>query len=80
MKVTIEKDDGEIEVFQNVTDLYIALRQLKPIKEKNSEPALLPETRSYSWGSNLRELVKEITQSVIELQNFLRGSTNGSSS
>jgi transcriptional regulator with AAA-type ATPase domain len=37
-------------------------------------------TKSYSWGGNVRELIKEVQQSLIELQDFLRGQRNGGSS
>lgn len=77
MKITIEKDDKSKEVFDNVTDAYIAVRQLKPmISEDNKNTAFLPETRSYSWGDNVRELVKEIQQSIIELQDILKNLIN----
>jgi hypothetical protein len=72
MKLEITKDDGKKEVFQNITDLYIAVRQLQPMMNKKQEQAILPETRSFSYGDNVRELTKEITQSLVELQDYLR--------
>lgn len=72
MKITIEHDDGKKETFQSVTDAYLAIRQLQPMQEKKKDIALLPETRSYSWGVNLRELVKEVRQSLEELNEILR--------
>jgi len=72
MKITIEHDDGKTQVFQNVTDAYVCVRQLEPMRS-TTKFAILPETRSYSWGSNMRELVKELTQSLTELQDYLRG-------
>lgn len=81
MKIVVELDSGKTETYNNVTDAYVCVRQLEPVytdKDQKiiSKMAFLPETRSYSWGANARELVKEIRQSLEELQNFLnRGST-----
>lgn len=77
MKLTIEKDDGTEEVHQNVTDYYLAVRKLEPMMDSSNELALLPETRSFSYGSNLREVAKEVAQSLVEIQDFLRESRNG---
>lgn len=82
MKITIEKDNGTKEVFQNVTDLYLAVRQKEPVfayKDMNQVDSIV-QVRSYSWGENLRELVKELQQSLVELQDFLREKRNGGSS
>lgn len=76
MKITIDLDDGKKQVFQNVTDAYLAVRQLEPMQNKKGKSALLPETRSFSWGANLRELVKEIRQSIVELDDVLKGIQN----
>jgi hypothetical protein len=73
MRVTIEKDNGETEVFQNITDLYIAYRQEVPVYDVECKFDYIPQVRSHSWGSNVRELVKEVQQSLVELQDFLRG-------
>jgi transcriptional regulator with PAS, ATPase and Fis domain len=81
MRVTVEKDNGETEVFQNITDLYIAYRQ--EVKVTSMAERLLnviAQTRSHSWGGNVRELVKELQQSLVELQEFLRGHQHGGSS
>lgn len=64
-------EDGKEVVFQNITDLYIAVRQSKHVSVLK-DTAVIIETTSHSWGSNVRELVKEIAQSQIELQDFLR--------
>lgn len=72
MKITIEHDDGKKEVYQYVTDAYLAVRQLEPMQSKQGQPAVLPETRSYSWGANLRELVKEVRQSIFEMEDTLK--------
>ncbi len=83
MKLTIEHDDGRSpEVFQYVTDLYIVVRQKEPVlawKDKKQVDSVI-RTRSFSWGSDVRELVKELQQSLVELQDFLRGQRNGGSS
>lgn len=71
MIIRVFDDLGEETVFQDVTDLYIAVRQQKPVQKKGSL-AVLPETTSFSWGANLRELVKEVQQSLVELQDFLK--------
>lgn len=81
MKITIERDDGETEVFQRVTDLYIAYRHrdLKYNKSERTIQEIGTETRSHSWGNNVRELVKEIQQSLVELQEFLKEQRHGGS-
>jgi hypothetical protein len=71
MKITIELDDAETLVFQNITDYYIAVRQLEPYSDSKGLYSL-PETKSFSRGGNVRELVKELSQSLIELQDFLK--------
>lgn len=71
MKITIEQDDGEKQVFEKVTDAYLAFRSLTDIATKNKKLGVEVTTRSYSWGNNLRDIVKEIHQSEIELQQLL---------
>ena len=79
MKVTIQQDDGTAIVYRDVTDVYVAVRQLESVKSaKDDLPALLPVTTSRSWGGNVRELVKEVQQSLVELQDYLRGVRDGS--
>ena len=77
MKITIEKNDGEIEVHQDITDLYIATRQLVPGIGRDQRLIEMCIPHSYSWGPNVRELVKEITQSLIELQEYLKEHRHG---
>jgi cob(I)alamin adenosyltransferase len=72
MKLTIEHDNGKTEVFQDVTDIYLACRTLKSIGTDSTLLSGIPEIRSYSWGNLLRELTKEVQQSLIELQDELR--------
>jgi len=76
MKITIELKDGEEVVFNNLTDLYVAYRAVEP-QELRGEFYLTPDVRSYSWGSNTRELIKELAQSLVELQDIHK---NGSRS
>lgn len=78
MKITVQHDDGKVEVFQNITDAYLCVRQLDPVKPRDGDIAMLPQTRGYSWGGNVRELVKEITQAIVELQELLRRASAGS--
>lgn len=81
MRVTVEKDNGETEVFQHLTDVYIAYRQQERVADKDNLAIVLKtSSRSYSWGSEIRELVKEVQQSLNELQDFLRGQRNGNPS
>jgi hypothetical protein len=70
MKITVEDDDDKVTEYRNVTDIYFAIRQLEPMVAKDEEKlAVLPETRSFSLTSgHLRELVKEMRQSIIELE------------
>ena len=74
MKITIEHEDGKVEVFQDVLDLYLAVRHIVPFMKSTDENALPVQTlvtRSYSWGVNMRELLKELRQSTVELEKFL---------
>jgi transcriptional regulator with PAS, ATPase and Fis domain len=71
MKITIEHNDGKETVFEQATDLYVCVRLLESAQEEDGRPLVLPETRSFSWGGNVRELVKELRQSVVELEHFL---------
>lgn len=72
MRIIIEHDDGrDNEIFDNVTDLFVAVRQIitGTVQDK---PAFVNETRSHSWGPHVRELTKEVQQALVELQDFLR--------
>ena len=80
MKISIEFDDGKGVTYEDVTDAYLAVRQQKPAANKRGEFALLSETRSFSWGGNIRELAKELAQSQIELQEILKEQKHGGSS
>jgi hypothetical protein len=76
MTVTIVSDEGKKVVYQKVTDLYVAVRQEV---QSSRDSKLVHElvTSSQSWGPNVRELVKEVQQSLVELQDFLRSYRNG---
>jgi hypothetical protein len=71
MKITVEKDDGTVQTFDEVTDAYLSLRQAHPMMGDKGMAVEL-QTRSYSWGSNLREIAKELAQSLVEIQSILR--------
>lgn len=77
MKIVLELDDGTKEIHQNVTDYYLAVRKLEPMIGSENDMATLPETRSFSYGSNLREVAKEVAQSLVEIQEFLREQRRG---
>lgn len=79
MKLVLTRDDGSTEVFQDITDLYIAVRQETP-RTDGRTAWYVPSMRSYSWGGNFRELIKEVNQSLIEMQDKLREMQNGGSS
>jgi hypothetical protein len=81
MKLLITHDDGKQEAFDRITDLYIAVRQEDYMAEAGTRKLHpYPKLTSHSWGPNVRELVKELQQSLVELQDFLRGQRNGGSS
>jgi hypothetical protein len=64
--------DGEYEAtYRDVTDMYLAVRQAQPYKHEDAVGFEI-QTRSYSRGGNVREIVKEIQQSLVELQEHLR--------
>jgi hypothetical protein len=81
VKITIEREPGQITVFNEVSDVYVVVRQVKVLTDLAGEnPTRNIDTTSFSWGSNVRELVKEITQSLTELQDYLKESRHGGSS
>lgn len=77
MKISIEKDDGTVEVFERVTDLYVVVRRNDLVGTPGKKIQYVPVTTSHSWGSNVRELVKEVQQSLVELQDWLREHRHG---
>lgn len=78
MRVTVEYDDGKGIVLQDITDLYVAYRQ-QTLRTDGKQAFVDATMRSHSWGANVRELVKELQQSLVELQDFLRATRGGSS-
>lgn len=79
MKVTIEDSTGKQEVFTSITDLYIAYRQTNLVATDGTLHEVV-HSRSHSWGTNLRELVKEVQQSLVELQDYLKARRDGNPS
>jgi hypothetical protein len=77
VKIAITREDGLTEVFEDVTDCYIAYRQ-ETLRTDGQRAWPTLDIRSHSWGTgHLRDLVKEVQQSLVELQDFLRGQRNG---
>lgn len=77
MKIIIE--DGETQtVFEDVSDYYLAVRQLEKLGLKEGLAGEF-QTRSFSAGGCLREIAKEITQALLEIQDILKGQRNGNS-
>ena len=74
MKIRVEQDDGDVTEYLDVTDFYIALR-----RAQITDHVLTLNTSSWSYGANVRELVKEVQQSLVELQDFLRSHRDNSS-
>jgi len=75
MKIVITMDDKTEKVYQNITDYYVCVRQLEPMQGKKGKMAMLPETKSFSHSTGkIRELLKEIRQSIEEIQDVIRGS------
>lgn len=73
MRITIEKDDGSEQVFQDVTDYAINVRQWIP-GLRNETPTSILAIRSFSHTSSkggLREVIKEMRQSILEMQRLL---------
>jgi hypothetical protein len=75
MKITVE-NGRKITVFNNVSDYYIAVRVHDPLTE-GSAMITGAHTYSQSYGAALREIVKEVQQSLVELQDHLRKVRNG---
>lgn len=79
MKIIIKKDDGTEEIFDRVSDAYLAVRQSQPMADREKRPGFEVLTKSYSWGPNLREIVKELHQSEIEIQKIINKDDHGNS-
>lgn len=71
MKITIEKDDGKREVFQDVTDYALVVRQWVPVVV-DEQAARILRTCSFSHDTGgLREVLKEMRQAVPELDRLI---------
>lgn len=78
MKITIE-DGEDKQVFTDVTDAFVTLLWMKPTKMKRGgQMAFIQENYHHSWGQNIREIVKELSQSQKELQDILTTIQHGS--
>lgn len=73
----MKNDDGTDVIFDRVTDAYIAVRSLQDIATKKKVLGVEVKVKSHSFGNNIRDLVKEIHQSEIELQDLLTNQRNG---
>jgi len=77
MKITVSREDGSEEVYNDVSDYYLAVRQLHPLGVGDYLAGEY-QTRSYSRGVNLRDIAKEIAQSLIELQAIMKEHSHAS--
>lgn len=80
MKITIATDSGETIHYQDVCDAFLTVRYKDLAADESARPVHVVTSRSQSWGPNPRELVKEVTQSLVELQDILRERRHGGSS
>lgn len=71
MIITITKDDGTEQTFADVVTAYVAVQQVAPYMDNQNVPMQTLETRSYSYGNNIREVAKELAQSLHEIQVIL---------
>jgi hypothetical protein len=78
VKITVEHDNGKVEVFQDIADAFLAANQVRHV-EADGEIVLMQDMRSWSWG-NVRVLLKELRQAVVELEDILRERSRGGSS
>lgn len=70
MKITIEFDDGTTKVFSDVTEAYVSVR-LPEMLQKGEDFVTVLQAKSFSWGDDVREIVKEVRQSIVELDEQL---------
>lgn len=68
MKITVEID-GKETVYDNVSDYFLAVREMKPVQNPDGGMAILPSMRSVSHG-DIREILKEIRQATYELEHM----------
>ena len=72
MKIVITDGDKKT-IYNDVTDYYLAVRQIVPLqKTENKQMGFEMVTKSYSHGNAVRDLIKELSQSLVELQDFFR--------
>lgn len=72
MRLIIEKDDGRKVVIEKVTDLYISVMKTVDLVDRKKVLGFQVKSETISiFGGNQRELVKEVSQSLIDLQNYL---------
>jgi len=84
MKVTIEDVrlvDGTATtvVFSDVEDAYVAVRSPETYRNGDAIANMLT-TKSYSYGVDIRELLKELRQSIVELEDHVKEQRNANSS
>jgi hypothetical protein len=72
MKITVEGLPTGTEVFDEVSDAYLCVRQLQPMGSTEKGLSFLHGVHSHSWGGNVREMVKELRQSTLELEDWLK--------
>ena len=80
MQITVK--DGEYEAtYNDVLDFFLAVRQVTPLQNPEGKLEAEIQTRSYSrGGNNLREIVKELRQAIVELEALMnKKGDNGSS-
>jgi hypothetical protein len=80
VKIAVIMDDDTQIIYQNVTDAFLVARVDEPLLTPDAQYSARTFTKSNSWGSNPRELVKEAAQAVLELQDYLREHRHGNSS
>lgn len=78
MKITIEFDDNSQQVFNNISDAYMAMRYPEPgMMNSDGDIIQIVNTKSYSWdGGDFREILKELRQSLLELEVMRNASTS----
>ena len=82
MRITIEQDNGKVEILNDVTDMALVYCQLIPVAAEQGkargELRLLPLAKTRSiFGEYPRELVKEYLFASEDLRAFLKDLGNG---
>lgn len=73
MEIVIKNGEDET-VYQNVDGYYLAVQQLTPLSNSDGDMAMERRMKSYSVGE-ARELIKEMRQSIHELQRHMDGTS-----